>query len=244
MSPTNPIDSQSWTAENRSRSNGSGASGQGQFADPAKVRILQAAESLFADATIESVSFREIAQSADHSNTNAVQYHFGTREALVQAIFAWRVTQLAPLRAAGLAKAEAAGKLCDLPTLMRILCLPYTDLKDDRGRHTYAGFMSQYLLRHRPAGLQHPADTQDLRANDIRRLNDHIYDCIGVTSHIDGDFRLALALLVFCNTLVLADNEVAPREDSAVFAKYVETGLTMATAALQAGIGISFAGSR
>lgn len=207
------------------------------FQDEAKLRILQAAESLFADRAIESVSLREIAVKSGNGNTNAVQYHFGNRDSLVQAIFAWRVWQMEPARAENLARAEVEGKLQDLPTLMRILCLPFVDLKDGQGRHTYAAFLSQYLLRQRPAGMRHVVDTRPDIAATVRRLNQLIYDCIGVTSHHDGDFRLVLAHLVFCNMLVLADNEGVSNGDPNGLRRYVDTGLTMAIAALQAGIG-------
>jgi TetR/AcrR family transcriptional regulator, regulator of cefoperazone and chloramphenicol sensitivity len=206
------------------------------FVDEAKLRILQAAESLFAERAIESVSLREIAVSAGHANTNAVQYHFGSREALVQAIFAWRVWQMEGPRGAGLARAEAEGKLDDLATLMRILCLPMVDLTDAKGRHTYAGFMSQHLLRQRPAGIRHAVDTRPDIAGNIRRVMSLIYDRLGGLSHIDGDYRMALAHLMFCNQLVLADSEGLPTRDPVTFRSYIETSLVMATAALKAGI--------
>ena len=207
------------------------------FMDEAKLRIMQAAESLFAERAIESVSLREIAVSSGHANTNAVQYHFGNRDALVQAIFAWRVWQMETPRAAALAAAEAEGKLEDIATLMRILCLPMVDLVDAKGRHTYAGFMSQYLLRQRPAGIRHAVDTRPDISVSIRRLMSLIYARLETLSHVDGDFRIVLAHLVFCNQLVLADNEGLPAQDPEAFRRYVETSLTMATAALKAGIG-------
>lgn len=207
------------------------------FQDEAKLRIMQAAESLFADRAIESVSLREIAMSSGHGNTNAVQYHFGNRDALVQAIFAWRVWQMEPVRGAGLARLEEEGLLQDLPSLMRILCLPIADLTDAKGRHTYAAFLSQYLLRQRPAGMRHAVDTRPDIAGSIRRITDLIHDLSDGKSHEDGDFRLGLAHLMFCNMLVLADNEGLSRGNPDGLRRYVDKGLTMATAAFQAGIG-------
>lgn len=206
------------------------------FVDEAKLRIMQTAESLFSERTIESVSLREIAVSSGHANTNAVQYHFGNRDALVQAIFAWRVWQMEAPRAAALAAAEAAGKLEDIATLMQILCLPMVDLVDAKGRHTYAGFMSQYLLRQRPAGIRHAVDTRPDISVNIGRLMNLIYARLGTLSHVDGDYRIVLAHLMFCNQLVLADNEGLPGDDPAGFKRYIETSLAMATAALKAGI--------
>ena len=208
----------------------------GPFADEAKLRILQAAESLFAERAIESVSLREIALASGHANTNAVQYHFGGRDALVQAIFAWRVWQMEAPRGHGLARAEAEGKLAHLPTLMEVLCLPFLDLVDQRGRHTYAAFMSQYLLRQRPAGIRHAIDNRpDIAANG-RRLVGLIFDQVGVIDRDEGDYRIALAHMLFSNMLVLADNESLEDRDPDAFRQHVSTGLRMATAALSAGI--------
>ena len=48
----------------------------------AKVRLITAGETLFAERSIESVSLREIAIAAGNGNNNAVQYHFGGKDGL------------------------------------------------------------------------------------------------------------------------------------------------------------------
>jgi AcrR family transcriptional regulator len=206
------------------------------FADAAKLSIMQTAESLFAVRAIESVSLREIAVKSGNGNNNAVQYHFGSREALVQAIFAWRVWQMEEPRGSMIAQAEAEGNLTDIETLMRLICLPYVALTDAGGRHTYAGFMSRYHLIERPAGMRHAADTRPDISSNLRRIIQLTYEKVGVTTPEVGDYRIALASLVFCNMLVMADNEDLPRKQPEVFAQHIEMGLRMATAALQASI--------
>src|SRR4051794_8680724 len=62
--------------------------------EAARVLILRAAERLFAERGIEHVSLREIGVAAGQRNNSAVQYHFGTREELVRALYEDR---LAPL---------------------------------------------------------------------------------------------------------------------------------------------------
>ena len=49
-------------------------------------QLMVAAEKLFGQRGIENVSLREIAAAAGHANTSAVQYHFGSKESLVQAV--------------------------------------------------------------------------------------------------------------------------------------------------------------
>ncbi|MCB1616568.1 MAG: helix-turn-helix transcriptional regulator [Pseudomonadales bacterium] len=53
----------------------------------AKAVIVRSAEELFAEKGIEATSLREIAVKAGQKNTNAVQYHFGSKEQLVRVIW-------------------------------------------------------------------------------------------------------------------------------------------------------------
>lgn len=199
--------------------------------DEAKVKIMQTAESLFGDRTIDSVSLREIAALSGNGNTNAVKYHFGSKDALVQSIFAWRVWQMEPIREKALAEAEAEGRLADPKTLIRILCLPLLKLTDATGRHSYAAFMSQYLLRKRPMGVLHAADLAGGFNHNINRLIDLICASIGDSDRVFYDYRIALVHLIFTNMLAMSDQEGrAPADPD--FANRIETALDMATAAL------------
>lgn len=114
-----------------------------------KSRILAVAERLFADGGINGASLREIATAAGQRNHFAVQYHFGSRDGLVQAIFDHRMQEMEPIRERMLARAEAEGRLACTRALAEIVYLPQLELRDDDGRHSYAGFLSQYLLRTR-----------------------------------------------------------------------------------------------
>lgn len=51
-----------------------------------KEALVAAARRLFAEASVEAVSLREVARSAGQRNTNAVQYHFGDRQTLLRAV--------------------------------------------------------------------------------------------------------------------------------------------------------------
>jgi AcrR family transcriptional regulator len=59
-----------------------------------KQQIICAAERLFAERGLEGVSMREIGVAAGNSNKSAVQYHFGSKEQLLQAIFEYRLPRL------------------------------------------------------------------------------------------------------------------------------------------------------
>lgn len=56
--------------------------------------LILAAERLFAERGIEGVSLREINLAAKQRNTSAAHYHFGSKDALVDAIFEFRRSEI------------------------------------------------------------------------------------------------------------------------------------------------------
>lgn len=111
-----------------------------------KTKLILTAEQLFAKGGIEGVSLREIAATAGQGNHHAVQYHFGSRQGLVEAIFVQRMQQMEERRAEMLDAAAQAGRLGDARTLMEIIFLPQLSLPGQHGNHSYASFLCQYLL--------------------------------------------------------------------------------------------------
>jgi AcrR family transcriptional regulator len=78
-------------------------------ADRKKTQILDAAESLFAEQGFAQVSIRDIAVAAK-ANVAAVNYHFGSKERLFEALFARRVVPVNAMRLELLRAAEARGR--------------------------------------------------------------------------------------------------------------------------------------
>jgi AcrR family transcriptional regulator len=64
------------------------------LAPSTKELIVLAGERLFAQHGIDGVSMREIGAAAGSGNKSAVQYHFGSKEQLAQAIFEHRLPRL------------------------------------------------------------------------------------------------------------------------------------------------------
>lgn len=110
-------------------------------------KLILAAESLFAKGGFEGVSLREIAAAAGQKNHHAVQYHFGSREALVTGIFRYRMAQMEHRRSEMLSLAERLAKTLDPRTLIEVIFLPQLSLPGQNGNHSYANFLCQYLLR-------------------------------------------------------------------------------------------------
>lgn len=109
-----------------------------------KKKLIITSERLFGKMGIEGTSLREIAAQSGQGNTNAVRYHFKSKEGLIEAIFDYRIHQMEKAREIILAKAETEKRLGDARLLLEALCLPYLDMRDENGRYSYAAFMMRY----------------------------------------------------------------------------------------------------
>ncbi|WP_197277108.1 TetR/AcrR family transcriptional regulator [Sphingomonas profundi] len=201
-------------------------------AEQVRRRILFAAERLFAERGIEAVSLREIAALANHGNNNAVQYHFGTKAGLIDAIFEFRVAQMEDQRRRMMEEAEAAGLLGDALILMQILCLPHLSLQDEDGNYPYAGFMSQYLTRYRPIGLRHAGDLDLATTVHLRRLLGLVAQRINYVPLVVGQSRIALCNLMFVNMLVRRNHTPVDQREESTFKAMVRDTIEIATDAL------------
>jgi AcrR family transcriptional regulator len=90
-----------------------------------KDRIIKAAEQLFADAGIAATSVRQITARAG-VNLAAVNYHFGSRDALIETVFARRLEPLNQARLERLDELErgGTGKPLPLPVIIRAFIEP------------------------------------------------------------------------------------------------------------------------
>jgi AcrR family transcriptional regulator len=78
-----------------------------QSAEPGgREALIEAARTLFAERGIEGVSIRELGRAAAQRNNNAVQYHFGDREALMFAVLGPHNERVGARRAALLDELE------------------------------------------------------------------------------------------------------------------------------------------
>jgi len=122
-----------------------------------KTLLIDAGERLVSRWGVEGVALREIASLAGQSNSNVVQYHFGDKKGLIQAIFEDRVGQLESLRSEGLEALKAAGRPHDARELLSLLWLPSLSFRDEEGGYVFCRFQLQCWLQpeymsHSPVG--------------------------------------------------------------------------------------------
>jgi AcrR family transcriptional regulator len=106
-------------------------------------RIIQAAEQLFARHGIAVVSLQQIVAAADHRNTSAVQYHFGSKQALIKAIFSYRQQRLDAQRLALVAEMTRRGRAHELRPLVEAIVYPLA--QSVRPGSTFVRFVAQAM---------------------------------------------------------------------------------------------------
>ncbi len=89
-------------------------------------RLLQSAVALYGSRGIGAVSLREISVAAGQKNPNALQYHFGSREGLLQAIVDHHATAIGARREAYFERA-ASGEWPPAEAVAQCLVMPIVD---------------------------------------------------------------------------------------------------------------------
>ncbi len=107
-----------------------------------RAALIEAAESLFAQAGVEGVSTRQIGAAIGSSNTNVVAYHFGSKDALIREVYRYRLPAIDKRRGELFAEARRAGMDQDALTLVRVFFVPLFEQTDSEGRHSYVRFLS------------------------------------------------------------------------------------------------------
>ena len=104
-------------------------------------RLLATAEELFATRGIDAVSVRDITEAAD-ANTASINYHFGSKRGLIDAIVERRAEALGRRRAELLDELEGSDPV-DLRAVTRAMVLPTAELvHDDPTGRFYVSFLA------------------------------------------------------------------------------------------------------
>jgi AcrR family transcriptional regulator len=122
-----------------------------------KEQIILAGEALFASRGLDGVSLRQIGAAAGNGNNSAVQYHFGSKEQLVRAIFEYRLPHIDERRRF----LAAQRRPDDLRSWVECYVLPILEQGEQAGSHylSFIAMLQQYA--HRDVFARIPEEFQE-----------------------------------------------------------------------------------
>jgi AcrR family transcriptional regulator len=136
------------------------------------LQLLLAAERLFAEHGLAGISLRQIAIEAGSSNNSAIRYHFGSKDDLLRAIFAYRLSDLMQRRALLRARANPD----DLRAQLEAHILPLLELAESPDS-SYVSFIEQLQRAGAVDVFMHQSNamkSQEEFASGMQRLLPHI----------------------------------------------------------------------
>lgn len=114
-----------------------------------RARLIAVAERLFAERGIAGVSLNEINRAAQQRHSNACQYHFGSKEGLIQAILDKHVPGIAAARNALFDAMEVAGEDGSLTSVVAAFVEPVAaKLLDPHGGKEFVRLNAQLIVSH------------------------------------------------------------------------------------------------
>ncbi|MDB5838569.1 MAG: ybiH [Herminiimonas sp.] len=174
-----------------------------------KSRIVETALVLFSVKGVDRVSLRELTAQAG-VNIAAVNYHFGSKEALVEAVFDKLAREVNTERMAELdglmMKAAAEGVLPDLEEIVRAFIRPYIG----SGSGHKGGLLAQMILKHR-------LEPSEMSSRVIREHFDPMATCfiaalVKASPEVDPEeFYWRYMFMVSSIVLTVTDNSRANR---------------------------------
>ncbi|MFJ9363346.1 TetR family transcriptional regulator [Nocardia sp. NPDC101769] len=129
----------------------------------ARERIILAAEQLIAERG-QAVPLRDIAAAAGQRNNSAIQYHFGSRDGLIEAVVEHRLATLEVRRLELLAEQAGTGAT-GVHDLLEALVIPMLELSDRHGINHYARFLEQI---HTHRAVTDVANLESARRTSVR----------------------------------------------------------------------------
>lgn len=194
-----------------------------------RTAIILAAEALFAEYGLHGASFRQISEAAGQRNASAIQYHFGSRERLVDAVFRNRMQRTNDRRLSMLEQLDAAGRGNDARALASVWVWPLAEELRPRpeGNH-YLRFLAT-VAREKKLAIEiapHELMTGLIRATErLRDLIAYLPDPVVQTRLLAAGEQCVNGLAIF---------EAEGLGGSRQFELTIETLIDMIAASIQA----------
>jgi len=177
-----------------------------------KALLMDATEFLISRYGVEGVTLRDIASLAGQSNNNVVQYHFGGKFELIEAILDDRIRCTEKLREERFEKLKQIGRENNPRDLLEIVWLSTLSLKGEVGDYTFGRFRLQCRLH--PGFYSRYREKEHFEGSElvkiIKRLRDnypHLSDQLFV------DRLSALTLMFLMCAVEFEDNRDKDSDD-------------------------------
>lgn len=168
--------------------------------------MLDVAERLIALHGVDALSLREVAVEAGQRNHSAVQYHFGDKEGLVNAILADRIAAVNARRRVLLAEADAHGPCTDPAALMGVFFRPLAETVLVRPPGWYGRFLGQ-IYRTSP---QYVSDTRPVMGS-LRDLGMRVFEAMTIPVELRAE-RMRRAVRAGIHLLADFEGELSSPE--------------------------------
>lgn len=152
-------------------------------------KLLDTAEKLFAERGIDAVSLNSIARFANQLNGSVMQYHFGSKTGLIEAILDRRMSELNRRRTELVADIDTADRTGALRQVARAMVLPFAEHLFIEGGSSYLRFTAQVTFNAEKSVFEMARGKHDSAVRAISTLVQ------AVLSDMDADLvrhRLAL----------------------------------------------------
>jgi AcrR family transcriptional regulator len=100
-------------------------------------KLLLMAECLFAEEGLDAVSTRRISSESGQRNNSALQYHFGSKAALLEALLEYRQSPINRRRMVLLETLQAQGRVADARALVEAMVRPFLELLTAEAQDSY-----------------------------------------------------------------------------------------------------------
>lgn len=111
--------------------------------DRTREQLILAGERLFAQKGLDCVSLRQINSAAGQRNSSAAHYHFGSKDALIQAIHEYRGERINERRRAMLARMSAQERAQARPLIKALVYPIVAEIEETEGGGHFIIFLSQ-----------------------------------------------------------------------------------------------------
>lgn len=131
---------------------------------------MDVAERLFAEKGIDAVSLNSIARCANQLNGSVMQYHFGSKIGLIQAILERRMEGLNTRRNELIAHIDTSDRLIALRQIAEAMVLPFAEHLSVEGGSSYLRFVAQVTFNSEKSVFEMARGKHDSAVRKIAEL--------------------------------------------------------------------------